>query len=84
MRLKGEAYFKVQADADHPFVVEANGWKWRQSGRNSTEFPEGEGRESVLVKGRVGVENGTSQVMLKPNQLAVCDVETSGIVVKEG
>jgi len=37
----------------------------------------------VLVKGRVGVENGTSQVMLKPNQLAVCDVETSGIVVKE-
>lgn len=25
VRLKGEAYFKVQADADHPFVVEANG-----------------------------------------------------------
>lgn len=38
--------------------------------------------ESVLVKGRVEVENGTRQVMLTPNQLVVCDVETSGIVVK--
>ena len=84
VRLKGEAYFKVQADADHPFVVEANGVEVAAVG---TEFNVNSRKEkvveSVLVKGRVGVENGTSQVMLKPNQLAVCDVETSGIVVKE-
>ena len=39
--------------------------------------------ESVLVKGRVEVENEIRQVMLSPNQLAVCDVETNGIMVKE-
>lgn len=84
VRLKGEAYFKVQADADHPFIVEANGVEVAAVG---TEFNVNSRKEkvveSVLVKGRVGVENGIRQVMLKPNQLAVCDVETSGIVVKE-
>ena len=84
VRLKGEAYFKVQADADHPFVVEANGVEVAAVG---TEFNVNSRKEkvvaSVLVKGRVEVENGTRQVMLTPNQLAVCDVETNGIVVKE-
>lgn len=84
VRLKGEAYFKVQADADHPFVVEANGVEVAAVG---TEFNVNSRKEkiveSVLVKGRVGVENGIRQVMLTPNQLAVCDVETNGIVVKE-
>ena len=84
VRLKGEAYFKVQADADHPFVVEANGVEVAAVG---TEFNVNSRKEkvveSVLVKGRVEVENGTRQVMLTPNQLVVCDVETSGIVVKE-
>lgn len=84
VRLKGEAYFKVQADADHPFIVEANGVEVAAVG---TEFNVNSRKEkiveSVLVKGRVGVGNGIRQVMLKPNQLAVCDVETSGIVVKE-
>ena len=37
----------------------------------------------MLVKGRVEVENEIRQVMLSPNQLAVCDVETNGIMVKE-
>ena len=39
--------------------------------------------ESVLVKGRVRVESETEQVILKPNQLAVCDVNTNGIVAKD-
>ncbi|WP_455511169.1 FecR domain-containing protein [Butyricimonas paravirosa] len=84
VRLKGEAYFKVQADADHPFVVEVNGVEVAAVG---TEFNVNSRKEkvveSVLVKGQVEVVNGTRQVMLTPNQLAVCDVETNGIVVKE-
>lgn len=83
VRLKGEAYFKVQADADRPFIVEANGVEVVAVG---TEFNVNSRKEkvveSVLVKGLVEVENGTRQVMLTPNQLAVCDVETNGIVVK--
>ena len=82
--LKGEAYFKVQADADHPFIVEANGIDVVAVG---TEFNVNSRKkkvvESVLVKGRVEVENEIRQVMLSPNQLAVCDVETNGIMVKE-
>ena len=84
VRLKGEAYFKVQADADHPFIVEANGIDVVAVG---TEFNVNSRKkkvvESVLVKGRVEVENEIRQVMLSPNQLAVCDVETNGIMVKE-
>ena len=84
VQLKGEAYFKVQADADHPFIVEANGVDVVAVG---TEFNVNSRKEkvveSVLVKGRVEVENGIRQVMLNPNQLAVCDVETNGIMVKE-
>ena len=68
VRLKGEAYFKVQADADHPFIVEANGIDVVAVG---TEFNVNSRKEkvvaSVLVKGRVEVENGTRQVMLTPN-----------------
>ena len=85
MRLKGEAYFKVRADAGHPFIVEANGIDVVAVG---TEFNVNSRKkkvvESVLVKGRVEVENEIRQVMLNPNQLAVCDVETNGIIVKEG
>ncbi len=84
VRLKGEAYFKVRADANHPFIVEANGVGVEAVG---TEFNVNSRKESVvesvLVKGRVEVGNGVRQVMLNPNQLAVCDVETNGIVVKD-
>ena len=77
VRLKGEAYFKVRADAGHPFIVEANGTEFNVNSRKKKVV------ESVLVKGRVEVENEIRQVMLNPNQLAVCDVETNGIIVKE-
>ena len=54
VQLKGEAYFKVQADADHPFIVEANGVDVVAVG---TEFNVNSRKEkvveSVLVKGRV-------------------------------
>ena len=84
VRLEGEAYFEVVKNTEKPFIVEANGVEVAAVG---TEFNVNSRKEkvveSVLVKGRVGVENGIRQVMLTPNQLAVCDVETSGIVVKE-
>lgn len=84
VRLKGEAYFKVRADADHPFVVVANGVDVVAVG---TEFNVNSRRdkvvESVLVKGRVEVKSGIRQVVLEPNQLAVCSTETNGIVVTD-
>ena len=83
VQLTGEAYFKVQADVDHPFIVKANGVDVVAIG---TEFcvnaREKNVVESVLVKGLVEVENGIRQVMLNPNQLAVCDVVTREILVK--
>ena len=84
VRLEGEAYFEVTKDTARPFIVEANGIDVVAVG---TEFNVNSRKkkvvESVLVKGRVEVENEIRQVMLNPNQLAVCDVETNGIMVKE-
>ena len=84
VRLKGEAYFKVQADAAHPFIVEANGIEVQAVG---TEFNVNSRKEkvveSVLIRGRVEVGNRIRQVTLSLNQLAICDVETNEIEVKD-
>lgn len=83
VRLKGEAYFKVHADASRPFVVIANGVEVSALG---TEFNVNTYTErfvkSVLVRGKICVGKEESQVVLNPDQLAVYDRQTGRTEVK--
>lgn len=85
--LKGEAYFEVTHDVDHPFVVETgDGMEVKVYG---TEFNVDTYQEdfvrAVLVKGKVGIRGDISkkEVMLAPNQMAVCEKETGDIRVEK-
>ena len=84
VHLKGEAYFKVYADASRPFVVVANGVEVSALG---TEFNVNTYTErfvkSVLVRGKICVGKEESQVVLNPDQLAVYDRQTGRTEVKD-
>ena len=57
VRLKGEAYFKVQADADHPFIVEANGMEVKVYGtRFNVNTRRDDQIQTTLVEGSVSVK----------------------------
>lgn len=77
VRLKGEAYFKVQADSLRPFVVVADGVEVSALG---TEFDVNSYAErfvkSVLVKGKISVGTTEKRVLLRPDHLAVYDRRT--------
>lgn len=84
VRLKGEAYFKVRADASRPFVVIANGIEVSALG---TEFNVNTYTDrfvkSVLVCGKISVGKANERVVLSPDQLAVYDRQTGQTEVKD-
>ena len=83
VKLRGEAYFKVQADAKRPFIVDVDGVEVRAVGTEFCVNTRKENKvESVLVEGKVNVRKEDDGVMLEPNQLAVYDVRTNRIEVK--
>ena len=83
VKLRGEAYFKVRADAERPFIVDVDGVEVRAVGTEFCVNTRKENKvESVLVEGKVNVRKGDDGVMLQPNQLAVYDVRTNRIEVK--
>ncbi len=84
VKLQGEAYFKVRADAERPFAVEVNGVEVTAVG---TEFNVNTRKknkvESVLVEGKINIRKGQTRAMLRPNQLAIYDAESGQIEVKD-
>ncbi len=72
--LQGEAYFAVQADTDHPFVVQTPTAKVRATGTefNITAYPKDKVTTTTLVKGIVDVRpnNLAKAVQLKSGQQA--------------
>lgn len=85
VKLKGEAYFKVQADSLRPFIVGiADGLEVSALGTefNVNAYAE-RFVESVLVKGKISVGKAEERVILHPDQLAVYDRETGQMEVKE-
>jgi ferric-dicitrate binding protein FerR (iron transport regulator) len=84
VKMNGEAYFKVKSDDLHPFVVEVNGVEITALG---TEFCVNSYSDryvkSVLVQGKIEVESGDKQVVLRPNQLAVYDRSTRQAKVQQ-
>lgn len=85
VKLKGEAYFKVQADSSRPFiVVVADGMEVSAFGTefNVNTYAE-RFVESVLVEGKISVGKEEGRVTLRPAQLAVYDRETGRMEVKD-
>ncbi|UNY98639.1 DUF4974 domain-containing protein [Zhouia spongiae] len=72
--LSGEAYFSVFKDRNKPFIVSAGDLKTKVFGTvfNVDAFQSSSKIEVVLVEGSVGlfVEDESSPLMIKPNQLA--------------
>ncbi len=75
--LTGEGYFKV-AKSEKPFIVKANGLHIRVYG---TEFNVNTNKknrvETLLISGCIGVgfESDSSEIILKPNDMLVYDIE---------
>ena len=74
--LKGEAYFEVANDAEHPFIVVTDDVQVRVYGTSFNVNTLGaDGVRTVLVEGKVGIRGQDSdrEYVLKPNELAFYD-----------
>ena len=81
----GELYFDVQADAEHPFVVEAGDSRVTVLGTafNLNTYPEEQQVLTTLVRGAVEFQHGNASVRLKPGQQAVLDVRTQQLDTRQ-
>ena len=74
--LKGEAYFEVAKDVEHPFIVVTDDVQVRVYGTSFNVNTLGaDGVRTVLVEGKVGIRGQDSdrEFVLKPNELAFYD-----------
>lgn len=87
VKLKGEAYFEVRPDAEHPFVVVAGDVHTRVLGTsfNVQAYPDEAHTTTTLLTGKVqvGVENAGQAVTLEPGQEAVWERGTDRLTVAE-
>lgn len=87
--LKGEAYFEVKKDAEHPFIVKTSAISIKVLGThfNVKTFPDEDLFETTLLEGSVGLYLGSQfkeeAVRLKPNEKASYSEETGKIVLKK-
>lgn len=81
----GELYFDVQADAEHPFVVEAGDNRVTVLGTafNLNAYPEEQQVLTTLVRGAVEFRHGNASVRLKPGQQAVLDARTQQLDTRQ-
>jgi len=86
VKLKGEAYFSVAKDEARSFVVKVDDYSLRVYG---TEFNVNAYNvreiQTVLVRGTIGIRANisVSERMMKPNELAVANVETGQCEIRE-
>ena len=83
--LKGEAYFEVAKDAEHPFIVVTDDVQVRVYGTSFNVNTLGaDGVRAVLVEGKVGIRGQDSdrEYVLKPNELAFYDRDTRDMKIE--
>jgi transmembrane sensor len=68
IKLKGEAYFKVTHDAEHPFVVESNGMTAKVLGTEFNLKNSKEGVRLTVIDGTVEASALEKVLMLQKNQ----------------
>ncbi|HEX9512041.1 MAG TPA: FecR domain-containing protein [Puia sp.] len=82
LKLKGEAFFEVRHDANHPFVVQAGNASTVVFGTafNISAYPAAGQLRISLQSGRIGVrydsKTGKTEKMLSPGQLLIYDKES--------
>jgi len=88
--LKGEAYFNVTEDTEHPFIVNSGPLRTQVLGTqfNISSYSEDESILTVLVEGSVKVYNEIAEetgkeAILQPGQKAAWSRSTKNIVVNE-
>lgn len=85
--LEGEAYFEVAKDKSRPFKVNIKGIQVEVLGTsfNVRSYPDDNESYTTLVEGKVKLNSGIGTIhtcYLEPNQQAVFNPATSGIVVQ--
>ena len=70
--LKGEAYFEVEKDSLHPFIVVADDVRVKVYGTSFNVNNYTEEVQTVLVEGAVGMQQQGQEVRLKPGQKGEC------------
>lgn len=84
VKLKGEAYFQVHSDREHPFVVLSGGVEIMAVGTEFNVNTHRRGRiETTLLEGRVEVSKDGRQVTLKPAEAAVYRIEQGSLTVEQ-
>lgn len=89
--LKGEAYFDVVKDAEHPFIVNADEMDVRVLGTrfNISSFPEDDNINTVLVEGSVSIyKEGESytpetSTILKPGFMAAWQKKNKEVAIEK-
>ena len=84
--LRGEAYFEVAKDAEHPFIVIADDVQVKVYGTSfNVNTHSHDGIRTVLVEGKVGIKGRVSdeEYMMKPNEMAFYNRASCEMEVKE-
>ncbi len=79
--IKGEAFFEVRSDKEHPFIVRTSNITVTATGTKfNVNCYDKSGKETVaLLDGMINVQAGKMENRLKPNQTAVYDKANEGL-----
>lgn len=77
VELEGEGYFKVKKNKKQPFIVKVGKAKISVLGTtfNINAYEENEDIKTTLVEGCVKVDYNNQDIILKPNEQAICENE---------
>ena len=80
----GEAYFEVESDVDHPFVVNNPMMKTVVTGThfNINGYVTDHFFEATLLKGKVSLERDHQSIILNPGEQVQYDTETQKVIQK--
>lgn len=85
VELDGEAYFEVNKDADHPFIVKTGKVAVRVLGTsfNLRSYSNEDDIQTTLVSGKVAVSDGGVSEEIKPGEQIIYMKETGKMEVKD-
>jgi len=83
VKMKGEAFFSIQPDKKHPFVIEVGSIKVRVVGTSFNIREAGDSTEVIVETGKVEVSNGKDLVLLQPGDKLVTRGATMTGATKE-
>lgn len=83
VQVKGEAYFDVAPDSEHPFIVQTPHASIRVTGTkfNVRAYPDEMVESTTLVSGGIKIKSGTKSFELIPNQHFTFDKKTGKSIV---